>query len=57
MGFIRSQPRFRRAFPCSFAAVYGWGICAKNWQRRCLAYLAVCAQHTASCEAPHTHAV
>src|SRR5438132_9856309 len=32
--FTRSQSRFRRAFPCSSTGVYGWGICAKNWQRR-----------------------
>jgi len=29
---LRSQPSSRQAFPCSFAGVYGWVVCAKNWQ-------------------------
>jgi hypothetical protein len=29
---IRSQRRFRKAFPPCFTGVYEWDICAKNWQ-------------------------
>ena len=29
---IRSQPRFRKAFPRFFTGVCGWVFCAKNWQ-------------------------